>query len=58
MLTNLMAFTSNANNVIESNAQLDVVGTDFNKAFDRLLHMESSPILMYIRHCSIGFNHI
>lgn len=36
--TNLIEFTNCASGVIESGSQLDVVYTDFSKAFDRLQH--------------------
>lgn len=37
--TNLVELTNYAIGVIESGAQLDVVYTDFSKAFDRVSHM-------------------
>lgn len=36
--TNLVSFTNYAVDTIESGAQLDVIYTDFSKAFDRISH--------------------
>lgn len=45
ILTNLMEFTTNAVNVIESGEQLDLVYTDIINAFSSLLHSKLSKKL-------------
>lgn len=50
-VTNLTEFTNIASNVIESGSQLDVVYTDFSKAFDKIDHE-----LLLLKLCKIGIH--
>lgn len=48
--TNLLSFTSDVINTIESGKQVDVIYTDFSKAFDRVQH---SVLIKKLRHLGI-----